>query len=113
MAKFWPMSTTDEQFERMKEYLGGLEVVSIGEPFQKDSYPGWYVPYEIKLPPTDINVKVSNTNAAKRFVVNGLYDTKLQPMEKLDWTTEPEALAGDDAFAGMSPPRSREPTSTQ
>lgn len=103
MAKFWPMSTTDEKFERMKEYLGGLEVVSIGEPFQKDSYPGWYVPYEIKLPPTDINVKVSNTNAAKRFVVNGLYDTKLQPMEKLDWTTEPEALAGDDAFAGMSP----------
>jgi hypothetical protein len=48
-----------------------LEVVSIGEPFQSGKYPGWYVPYEIKLRPTDINVRVSNTNAANRYVFDG------------------------------------------
>ena len=103
MAKFWPESPTGEKFDRMKGYLGGLELISLGEPYQKSPYPGWYVPYEIKLPPMEINVRVSNTNSAKRYVIYGLYDTKLQPMEKLEWNNEPAALAKDDAYGRMSP----------
>jgi hypothetical protein len=103
MAKFWPESPTGEKFDRMKEYLGGLELISLGEPYQKSPYPGWYVPYEIKLPPTEINVRVSNANSAKRYVIYGLYDTKLQPMEKLEWNNGPEMLAKDDAYGRMSP----------
>jgi hypothetical protein len=103
MAKFWPEAPTGEKFDRMKEYLGGLELVSVGEPYQKSPYPGWYVPYEIKLPPTEINVRVSNTNSARRYVIYGLYDTKLQPMEKLEWSNEPETLAKEDAYGRMSP----------
>jgi hypothetical protein len=103
MAKFWPEAPTGEKFDRMKEYLGGLELISLGEPYQKSPYPGWYVPYEIKLRPAEINVRVSNTNAAKRFVIYGLYDSKLKPMEKLDWNNPPETLPKDDAYARMSP----------
>jgi ketosteroid isomerase-like protein len=103
MAKFWPEAPTGEKFDRMKESLGGLELVSVGEPFQKSPYPGWYVPYEIKLPPTEINVRVSNTNSARRYVIYGLYDAKLQPMEKLEWNNEPETLAKEDAYGRMSP----------
>jgi len=103
MAKFWPESPTGEKFDRMKEYLGGLELISLGEPYQKSPYAGWYVPYAIKLPPTEINVRVSNTNSAKRYVIYGLYDTKLQPMEKLEWNNGPEMLAKDDAYGRMSP----------
>jgi ketosteroid isomerase-like protein len=102
-AKFWPGPATGEQFQHMKEFLGGLEVISIGEPYQSGQYPGWYVPYEIKFRPADIYVRVSNTNAAKRYVMNGLYDSKRQPMQKLDWTQEPEVLAKDDVYAQMSP----------
>jgi hypothetical protein len=40
--KFWPMSAVDEN---LKNYLGGLQVISIGEPFKSGIYPGWFVPY--------------------------------------------------------------------
>ena len=36
-------------------------------------------------------------------MIYGLYDTKLQPMEKLEWNNEPETLAKDDAYGRMSP----------
>jgi hypothetical protein len=103
MAKFWPEAPTGEKFDRMKEYLGGLQLISLGEPYQKSPYSGWYVPYEIKLRPMEINVRVSNTNSAKRYVIYGLYDSKLKPMEQLEWNNPPETLPKDDAFARMSP----------
>ena len=64
----------------MKEHIGGLEVISLGEPYQKDEYPGWYVPYEIKVPGVSkFNIRVSNANPAKRYVILGFYDSKLRP----------------------------------
>ena len=39
-GKFYPGSVSD----RMKQYLGGLKILQIGEPFQSKGYPGWFVP---------------------------------------------------------------------
>jgi hypothetical protein len=103
VLKFWPMSATDQRFEQMKDYLGGLEIVSIGKPYQSDYYPGWYVPYEIKVPPQEFNVRVSNTNSAKRCVVMGIYDSKLRLQQDFKWSTEPEVLTNNDAYARLSP----------
>ena len=103
VLKFCPMSGTDERFERMKEYLGGLEIVSLGEPYQTGEYPGWYVPYEIKFPRQEFNVRVSNTNLAKRCVVTGVYDSKLRLLQEIKWSIEPEILTNNDVYARLSP----------
>ncbi len=66
--KYWPDSG------QMKDYLGGLEIISIGEPFQKGAYPGWFVPYEIKLKNGHVkkhNLAIRNDNAAKRYMFDG------------------------------------------
>lgn len=69
--KFWPMSAVDD---KLKSYLGGLEIISIGEPFKSGLYPGWFVPYEIKFRNGRIkkmNLAVRNDNPAKRYIVDG------------------------------------------
>jgi len=69
--KFWSASAVDQ---RIKESLGGLEVISTGEPFKSGRYPGWFVPYEIKLKSGQIrkhNLAVRNDNKAKRWMVDG------------------------------------------
>lgn len=69
--KYWSSTAVDE---KLKSYLGGLEIVSIGEPFQSKGYPGWFVPYEIKLKDGSIkkhNLAIRNDNPAKRWVVDG------------------------------------------
>jgi outer membrane lipoprotein-sorting protein len=98
--KFQGSSRVDE---RLKEIYGGLEIVSIGEPFKSGLYGGWFVPYEVKLRPVEVNVRLSNTNSAKRFVMTGTYDSKLQLMEEIKWSNEPEVLADNDTYAKMSP----------
>ena len=60
--------------QRTKDYLGGIEVVSIGEPFQSGSYSGWFVPYEIKLRDGYVkkhNLALRNDNPANRWQVDG------------------------------------------
>jgi len=69
--KFW---TSSAVAQRTRDYLGGLEIISIGEPFKSGLYPGWFVPYEIKLGSGHIkkhNLAVRNDNPAKRYVVDG------------------------------------------
>ncbi|MFA6239437.1 MAG: hypothetical protein WC655_00825, partial [Candidatus Hydrogenedentales bacterium] len=46
MLKYWSVSAVDD---RIMNYLGGLEVVELGAPFQSGVYPGWFVPYEIRV----------------------------------------------------------------
>jgi hypothetical protein len=89
--------------EQTKEYLGGLEIVSLGESFTSKSYGGRFVPYEIKLPSQESNARVSNTNRAKRCVLTGVYDSKLQLQEDFKWTGEPEILTNNDVYARLSP----------
>jgi outer membrane lipoprotein-sorting protein len=86
-----------------KDYLGGLEIVSLGESFTSKTYPGRFVPYEIKLQPQEFNVRVSNANAAKRCVVTGMYDSKLRLQQDFKWSTEPEVLTNNEAYARLSP----------
>jgi hypothetical protein len=60
--------------DRMKQYLGGLTVVKLGEPFQAWPYPGWFVPYEIRLSNGGVkkfNLAVRNDNPVKRYIVDG------------------------------------------
>ncbi|MBN2592276.1 MAG: hypothetical protein JXA81_02125 [Sedimentisphaerales bacterium] len=57
-----------------RDYLGGIEVISIGEPFQSSGYSGWFVPYEIKLRDGYVkkhNLALRNDNHAKRWQVDG------------------------------------------
>jgi hypothetical protein len=98
--KFWGSSRVDE---RIKEIYGGIEIISIGEPFKSGLYGGWFVPYEIKLRPREVNVRLSNANSAKRFVITGEYDSKLQLTEEIKWSKEPEVLANNDTYAKMPP----------
>ena len=87
----------------MKEYLGGLKIISLGKSFTSKAYPGRFVPYEIQLPPQEFNVRVSNANSAKRCVVTGMYDSKLRLQQDLKWTGEPEILTNNDAYVRLSP----------
>lgn len=66
--------TTMSPTERIKQYLGGLEIVKLGEPFQSEGYGGWYVPYEIKLKSGHVhkhNLALRKDNPAKRFMFDG------------------------------------------
>ena len=71
VLKFWPASAVDQ---KLKDYLGGIEIVSIGEPFKSGNYGGWFVPYEIKFKngaTKKMNLAVRNDNPAQRYVVDG------------------------------------------
>jgi len=104
VLKFKASSQIDE---RTKAYLGGLTIISIGEPFQSEGYArdglGWFVPYEIRLRPVERNALLSNANSAGRFVITGWYDNKMQLQEEVKWLNEPEILADNDTYAKMSP----------
>jgi hypothetical protein len=72
--EFLKFSSTSKVDEKIKGYLGGLEIISIGEPFKSGLYPGWFVPYEVKFKSGRIkkmNLAVRNDNPAKRYVVDG------------------------------------------
>ena len=71
VQKFFPIS---EVPQRMKDFLGGLEIISVGEPFRSGQYPGWFVPYEVKIQAGHVlkhNLAVRNDNAARRYMVDG------------------------------------------
>jgi hypothetical protein len=89
--------------EQVKQAYGGLEIISLGESFTSKAYGGRFVPYEIKLHSQEFNVRVSNTNSAKRCVLMGVYDSKLRLQQDLKWTGEPEVLTNNDAYARLSP----------
>ena len=60
--------------QRTKDFLGGIEVISLGEPFQSGGYSGWFVPYEIKLRNGQVrkhNLALRKDNPANRWQVDG------------------------------------------
>jgi hypothetical protein len=101
--KFWYAPSDTNSVKRLMKYVGGLQLISLGEPFQTNTYAGWYVPYEIQLPPFDYLVRVDNTNQAHRYVVTGTYDTDLQLEHDMAWTSQPAILPDNDRYAAMSP----------
>ncbi len=65
------MSPVDQRF---KDYLGGLQIVSLGQAFSAQNYPGRFVPYEIKLKDGTVkkhNLAVRKDNPAGRWQVDG------------------------------------------
>jgi hypothetical protein len=89
--------------DRLKQYLGGLEVISIGESFTSKGATGRFVPYEIKLRPQEFDLRVSNDNPAKRYVITGLFGTNLALQQDLTWSNAPVTLPNNDLYAGLSP----------
>ncbi len=60
----------------VRRTYGGIQVVSIGEPFQSGLYRGWFVPYEIKMPDGRTkkwNLAVRNDNPQHRWKIDGGY----------------------------------------
>ncbi|MCP4609194.1 MAG: hypothetical protein GY845_10825 [Planctomycetes bacterium] len=60
--------------QETKDFYGGLEIISIGEPFKTNDYHGWFVPYEIRLKSGKIkkwNLAVTNSNIAQRYMYDG------------------------------------------
>jgi hypothetical protein len=67
----WPQSAVSDA---TKARYGGLQVLSIGEPFRSRLYPGWFVPYEIRLKSGELkkhSLAVRNDNPAGRYVFDG------------------------------------------
>lgn len=89
--------------DRLKEYLGGLELISLGEPFTSKVAAATLVPYEIKLRPQEFFVRVSNTNAAGRYVITGIYDRHSKLLHDLTWKTPQAVLPDNQAYARLSP----------
>lgn len=98
--------------DHIKQYLGGLTIVSVGESFAADKYPGGmapkgysgrFVPYEIQLPSQEFNVRVANSNSANRCVLTGFYDHKGQLQQDFKWSGQPETLTNNEAYAALSP----------
>lgn len=99
-AKFWPRSQIEDS---LKKSLGGLKIVSIGEPFQSEGYAngkGWFVPYEIEYKPVEGAITLSKDNAAERFVIT---EGKNMMMGfKGQWSQAPEVLPDNDYYAKLS-----------
>jgi hypothetical protein len=58
----------------LKKCCGGLQVISLGEPFRSGTYAGYFVPYQIRLPDGSIkthNLTVRNDNPDHRWVWDG------------------------------------------
>jgi hypothetical protein len=70
--KFMPQTSVDDS---TKQYLGGLTIIKIGEPFRMGAkYFGTFVPYEIRLQNGETkkwNLAIRNDNKAKRWMVDG------------------------------------------
>ena len=71
VLKFRPSSEVPQW---RKDRYGGLEIINIGEPFKSGGYPGWFVPYEVRLKSGEIrklNLAIRNDNPAKRYIQDG------------------------------------------
>jgi hypothetical protein len=65
------ISPVNQQF---KDYLGGLQLLSLGDSFSSKAYSGRFVPYEIKLSDGAVkkfNLALRNDNPTARWQVDG------------------------------------------
>jgi hypothetical protein len=61
-------------FLLLKSYLGGLEIIEIGDSFQSGTSVGFFVPYTVKLKSGEIkegNLALRNDNPQKMWIVDG------------------------------------------
>lgn len=58
----------------IRNFIGGAQLLKLGKPFKSGLYPGYFVPYEIRLKSGQIyksNLTVRNDNPAGQFVQDG------------------------------------------
>ena len=70
VEEFWTLTLDDST----KHYLGGMEIIRIGEPFQSKASPHWFIPYEIKFGDGVVrkhNLAMRKDNSANRYVCDG------------------------------------------
>lgn len=71
VAKFFQFMPFNDQ---IKEYVGGLSIISIGQSFTSEGYPGQFVPYEIKLKGGEVkkhNLALKKDRKTDRWFVDG------------------------------------------
>ena len=58
---------------KVRDYVGGLQIISIGEPFKSGQYPGYFVPYEVRFKSgvRKMNLAIRNDNEKKQWVLDG------------------------------------------
>lgn len=76
VTKIWDILyvTNEDHIEELKSYYGGIEIISIGEPFKSGLYPGEFVPYKIRFKSGKIlehNLALRNDNPNKVWVIDG------------------------------------------
>jgi RNA polymerase sigma factor (sigma-70 family) len=98
-SSFWYGPIND----RIKGNLGGLKIINLGDAYVSKPYPGRFVPYEVQFPPRAFYVRVSNTNAASRYVITATLDSNLKLDEDVKWIEPPAHLANTDPDAKLSP----------
>lgn len=60
--------------QQIQAFLGGLQIISLGEPFQSGVGPCWFVPYELQLTSgrsKQGNLSVRNDNPYNKWVLDG------------------------------------------
>lgn len=69
-SKIWPGLSLNMM---QKIYLGGLEIIHIGEPFKTDDSATWHVPYEIELKfeTRKRNLHIRYDEATQRYIPRG------------------------------------------
>jgi outer membrane lipoprotein-sorting protein len=70
VQKIWGFPLTDD----LKKYLGGLELIKLGKPFQAKPSQSWFVPYEIRLGDGQVrkwNLALRKDNPAHRWQFDG------------------------------------------
>jgi hypothetical protein len=70
-SKLWPGILPNKT---LTSILGGLEIISIGEPFKTDDSATWYVPYQIKLKVGEVkkgNLRVHYNKTTENFIAFG------------------------------------------
>jgi hypothetical protein len=71
LSEVWPGLVLNEM---QKSAVGGLEIISIGEPFKKDDSLTWYVPSEIKFKVRGIrkkNLRIIYDEATQKYMPRG------------------------------------------
>ena len=66
--------TDSKKRQAIEDEFGGLELISLGEPFKSGLYPGEFVPYKIKMKSGEIlesNLALRNDNPTKTWIVDG------------------------------------------
>lgn len=73
VLQVYPQSSVKDA---VKQYYGGLQIVSIGQASRSGLYPGYFVPYKVRLPGgamREFRLAVRNDNPAHRWYVDGGY----------------------------------------